>query len=52
MSLNILNDTEKIKAVTGIAATLSNLTKTEQEEEENFATELGIAVDIIKTISK
>ena len=51
MSLNILNDTEKIKAVTGIATTLSNLTKTEQEE-ENFATELGIAVDIIKTISK
>ena len=50
MSLNILNDTEKIKAVTGIAIILSNLTET--EEEENFATELDIAVDIVKTISK
>ena len=49
---NNLNETEKIKAVTGIATTLSNLTKTEQVEEEIFATEIDIAVNIIRTISK
>jgi len=51
MSLNTLNQTEKIKAVTDIAMTLSNLTETEHVEEV-FATEIDIAVDIIKTISK
>ena len=50
-NLTALNDTAKIKAVTDIAMTLSNLTK-QEEEEDNFAEEIDIAVDIVQTIGR
>jgi len=47
-----VNEFETIKAVTEIAMTLSNLTNTEEVEEEIFAEEIDIAVDIIHTIGR
>ncbi|XP_065905004.1 uncharacterized protein [Dysidea avara] len=49
-SLSTLNEMETIKAVTDIAMTLSNLTKTEEVGKHIFAEEIDIAVDIVNTI--
>ena len=43
---------ETIKAVTDIAMTLSNLTKTEEVGKHIFAEEIDIAVDIVNTIGR
>ena len=51
-TLSGLNETETIKAATGIVSTLSNFTTTEEVEDEILPTEIDIAVGIIDTIKK
>ena len=51
MSINELKEEEKISAITNIASTLSNLT-TSSEEQEVFAEEIDIVVDIITSLNE
>ena len=50
MSLSNLGEEETIIAVTNIATTLSNLTSS--QEQDIFAQEIGLAVDIISSLNK